>query len=190
MKAIEIVMSEKTPLCRAAKGARGAKEEDSGRTSLELDLSLDLEELELDKSIVLGQSSEASEDVESLGFSSLRHQELQYMNEQECKAAEGGRSVQVSSSPSRATEEASTNPRRVGHPHHSETKNQAGEELERERDSPGCLLLAVSGTSNIVGAVVDPEGEHDALAKGKKGMLAKSITSSDRKGREGADERR
>ena len=48
-----------------------------------------------------------------------------------------------------------------GHEEDADAENGGGDELERQRDTPCSFALALSGSADEVGAVVDPEGDHD-----------------------------
>lgn len=52
--------------------------------------------------------------------------------------------------------------RRVRHEKHTDEQNDRRRQLQAQRDQPGGLALGVSSAADVVGAVVDPEGNHDS----------------------------
>lgn len=54
-----------------------------------------------------------------------------------------------------------------GHEEHAYSQCNAGDELQADGNEPGGVGLGGAGAADIVGAVVDPEGYHDAGGDGE-----------------------
>lgn len=52
--------------------------------------------------------------------------------------------------------------RGLRHEHDANSKNQSREDLNCNRNQPGCSTLAISHTANVIRAVSDPVRDHDA----------------------------
>ena len=130
---------------------------------LEQGLSLDLSELELDQLVVWGETSQRSKSLATLCLTAVVDKPSRREGHFERLATIIG--GQMSERLSRLTE------------HHTTEKNESGKKLEAERHQPGSVFLGGAGATNVVGAVVDPEGDHDTGSDGK--LLQADQSTSD-----------
>jgi hypothetical protein len=67
--------------------------------------------------------------------------------------------------------------RRERHPKHTDEKNGSGYELNADGHEPGSIGLIVAGSADVVGSIVDPEGDHDTEGNGQLLAGYKSTTN-------------
>lgn len=121
------------------------------RALLEERLGPDLCELKLNELVVLGQTAK-------LGQGTFRIRLSVVMDKPTTR-------ISKKKTPSKALPENS--PRAEGHEHHSDTENNSRRQLQAQRNEPGRVLLSTACAADVVGSVVNPEGNHDAKRDGQ-----------------------